>query len=64
MGTENVDRTYIQCLNCGHIYTIDRTISFEFSIIKFCCPKCMYAKGLNCGHSEDDVIELKDYFLD
>lgn len=63
MGTENKDKTYIQCLNCGHIYTIDQVISFEFSIIKSYCPKCGYIKGLNCGHSEDDVAELKDYFL-
>ena len=63
MRMESVDKTYIQCLSCGHIYTIDRTISFEFSIIKSYCPNCEHTKGLNCGHSEDDVAELKDYFI-
>lgn len=63
MNTESKDRTYIQCLNCGHIYIVDRVISFEKSIINSCCPKCEYECGLHCGHNEDDVYELKDPYL-
>ena len=62
MGTEK-EKTYIQCLGCGHIYTVDRTISFEFSIINSHCPKCDGRRGLHCGHNEEDLYELQDPYL-
>ena len=58
------EKTYVQCLNCGHIHTIEREISMSISIVKSYCPRCEYEKGLNCGYNEMDVMELKDYFLD
>ena len=58
------ERTFVQCLNCGHIHIIERRIPMERSIIRSCCPKCEWGKGLNCGYNEDDLRELQDYFLD
>lgn len=63
MGSEK-ERTYIQCMNCGHTYIIDRKIPMSVSVINSYCTRCGNKKGLNCGYSEDDVMELKDYFLD
>lgn len=58
------DKTYIQCLNCGYIHIIDRKIPMSVSVINSYCTRCGNKKGLNCGYSEIDVIELQDYFLD
>ena len=63
MGTDK-EKTWLQCMNCGHIYIIDRNISIEKSIVKASCPECEYMKALNCGHSENDVLELYDPYLD
>lgn len=56
--------SYIQCLNCGEIYTLKRKIPIGISIVKSECPRCKHSKGLNCGHNEMDVMELKDPYLD
>ena len=58
------EKTYIQCLNCGNIHIVDRKIPMSISIVRSWCPRCEYEKGLNCGYSEMDVIELKSYDLD
>lgn len=63
MSTER-EQTYVQCINCGHIHTVDRKIPMSVSILKSYCEHCGYGKGLNCGYNEMDVMELKDYFLD
>ena len=57
-------RTYIQCLNCGHIHIVERKISMEISIARSWCPRCEYTKGLNCGYSEMDLMELRDPYLE
>lgn len=61
-GKEN--GSYIQCLNCGKIYTMGRKIPISVSIVKSECPMCKHIKGLNCGYNETDVLELKDWTLD
>ena len=58
------DRTYVQCLNCGHIYIVERKMPISISVVKSECPKCEWSKGLNCGYNEMDVMELKDPYLD
>ena len=58
------EKTWIQCLNCGHIHTVERKIPISISVIKVECPKCEWEKGLNCGYNEMDVMELKDPYLD
>lgn len=58
------DRSYIQCLNCGNIYIVERKIPMSDAIVKMICPACNHNRGLHCGYNEDDVSELKDYFLD
>lgn len=58
------DRTYVQCLNCGHIHTIERKIPMSISVVKSWCPRCEWEKGLNCGYDEMDVMELQDPYLD
>ena len=63
MGTEK-ERTYVQCLNCGRVHMVERKIPMSISVVRSHCEWCGYGKGLNCGYSEMDVMELKDYFLD
>ena len=61
---ENKERTYLQCLHCGHIHTIERKIPMEKSVVRLYCPMCEYEKSLNCGYNEDDLAELRDPCLD
>lgn len=63
MSTEK-EKTYVQCLNCGHIHIVERKISMERSIVNSRCERCGHGRALNCGYSEDDVAELRDTFLD
>lgn len=56
--------TYVQCQCCGHIYQIASKISIEDSIIQSECPRCGDLVGLNCGHTEMDVMEFKNPYLD
>ena len=63
MSTEK-DRTWLQCTNCGNIHIVERKIPMEKSIVNSYCEQCGYKRALNCGYSEDDAAELKDYFLD
>ena len=63
MSTEK-DRTYVQCLNCGQIHIVERKIPMERTIVNSYCKKCECGRALNCGYNEDDVDELRDYFLD
>ena len=58
------DHTFVQCTSCGHIHIVERKISMERAIIKLYCPRCGHGKALNCGYVEDDVVELKDPYLD
>lgn len=57
------ERTWLQCTNCGHIHIVERKIPIEKAIVRSYCQKCENERALNCGHSEDDVVELQDYFL-
>lgn len=63
MNTER-EKTYVQCLNCGHIHVVERKVPMSVAIVKSYCDRCGYSTGLNCGYNDIDVIELKDYFLD
>ena len=63
MGIEK-ERTWLQCTNCGRIHIVERVIPFDVAIVRSCCEQCGNMHALNCGHSEDDVSELQDYFLD
>ena len=63
MNTEK-ENTYVQCLNCGHIHIVNKKIPIKISVVRSYCPRCEWEKGLNCGYSETDVMELKDYYLD
>lgn len=58
------EKTWLQCLNCGRIYIVDRVIPIERSIVNSHCKRCGNKKALNCGYNEDDVAELQNYFLD
>jgi len=63
VGSEK-ERTYVQCLNCGHIHIVERKIPMSVSVVRSYCQRCEYGKGLNCGYNEMDVMELKDPYLD
>ena len=58
------DRTWLQCTNCGHIHIVERVIPMERAIVTSYCERCGCERALNCGYSEDDVVELQDPFLD
>lgn len=58
------DRTWLQCTNCGRIHIVEYKIPIGRAIVNSYCERCGNGKALNCGHSEDDVTELQDYFLD
>ena len=64
VNTERKELTYVQCMNCGHIYTVDHTIPIKKTIVDLECPRCEWGRALNCGYNDLDVYELKDYFLD
>ena len=64
MYVEEREKTWVQCTNCGHIYTIDDIIPMEKAIINSTCRKCEHERALNCGYSETDCEELKDPYLD
>ena len=63
VGTRK-EKTWIQCLNCGHIYIVERKIPISVSVVKSECPKCEWSKGLNCGNKEEDVYYFYDPGLD
>ena len=63
MGTRK-EKSFVQCLNCGHIHVVEYKIPISVSVVKLECPKCEWSKGLNCGYNEMDVMELKDPYLD
>lgn len=58
------DGSYVQCLNCGKIYIIERNISIDISIVKSECPRCHYGRGLNCGNDKDEIYYFYDSSLD
>ena len=58
------EKTWVQCLNCGHIHMVEWKIPINISVVKVECPKCEWLKGLNCGYNETDIMELKDPYLD
>jgi len=58
------EKTWVQCLNCGHIYIIERKIPMSISVVRSWCPRGGWEKGLNCGDDELDLMELKDPYLD
>lgn len=58
------EKTWVQCLSCGHMHMVERKVPISISVVKVECPKCEWEKGLNCGYNEMDVMELKDPYLD
>jgi hypothetical protein len=58
------DGNYIQCMNCGKIYVMERKVPISISIVKSECPKCKYGRGLNCGDKEEDIYYFYDNTLD
>lgn len=63
VGTDK-EKTIIQCLNCGHIYIIERKLPIRLSIINSECTRCGYQRGLNCGNKEEDIYYFYDPGLD
>jgi transcription elongation factor Elf1 len=57
------EKTYVQCLNCGHIHIVEQRIPMSVSVVRSWCPRCEWNKALNCGYDDMDVAELKDYYL-
>ena len=64
MDCKEKESSYVQCLNCGIIYTIERKLPISVSIVRSECPNCQHHKGLHCGYDELDVLLFKDWTLD
>lgn len=64
MDLKSINRTYIQCRSCGNIYQVNYKISIDKTIVPLVCPRCGHNRGLNCGYSDLDIMELKDVCLD
>ena len=58
------EKTWIQCTECGEIYTIDRSVSIEKMYVASVCPRCGNKRGLNCGHNKDDLYLFMNVNLD
>lgn len=58
------EKSFVQCLNCGHMHIVERQIPISVSVVKSECPKCDWPKGLNCGNKEEDVYYFYDPGLD
>ena len=56
--------SYIQCLSCGYVYVTERKVPISASVVKSCCPRCGWNKGLNCGDKEEDIYYFYDPCLD
>lgn len=56
--------SWIQCQCCGHVYTIQKEISIDISIIESKCPKCWYKIGLNCGDKKEDLYLFMNENID
>lgn len=58
---------YIQCLNCGKIYTIPKRIGIDvlyINVMDYPCPCCDNYKGLNVGKDLTDIYFFYDSNLD
>jgi predicted nucleic acid-binding Zn-ribbon protein len=64
VNTRKEDGSYIQCLNCGEIYSMERNIPISVSVVKSHCPKCGWNKGLNCGDKKEDIYYFYDPVMD
>ena len=64
MNTRKEDCSYIQCLNCGSVYIVERKIPISVSVVKSKCPRCSWNKGLNCGDKEEDIYYFYDPVMD
>lgn len=50
-----MDKTYLQCQYCGHIYTVEHLVDSEALYIQSYCPKCGNTTALNLGPNADDI---------
>lgn len=65
MNTDLERKTcWIQCRECGTVYTIPRKVQIEEAFIKANCPRCGITTGLNLGDNEDDIYLYMDINMD
>lgn len=64
MGTSKSRGTFIQCQNCGHIYTTEDRIPIDEMYVASICPRCDWERGLNCGSDENDICLYRDINVD
>jgi Zn finger protein HypA/HybF involved in hydrogenase expression len=65
MSTDLKRKTcWVQCRECGIVYTTTRKIPVEEIFVKTNCPKCGSAMGLNLGDNEDDIYLYMDINMD
>ena len=64
MWEERTEVALVQCMDCGHIYQIHKTLSSDAFIIESWCPGCECTKAINCGDNINDIYLYMDINID
>ena len=64
MSAEKEKETWVQCTECGKVYSIYRSIPIERMYVACFCPRCEHTKGLNLGDSVEDKYLYMDINMD
>lgn len=55
---------WLQCVSCGKIHFIAKSMPIEKLYITAACPQCGNNKAINCGDKEDNIVLYADPYLD
>ena len=64
MREQGRHRTFVQCQNCGNLYTFPHIVAIDKMYISSYCPECGATTALNLGNNEGDRYELYDVNID
>ena len=57
-------KTYLQCCNCGKVYSVERKYQESDLYVHNYCPCCGENKAINLGTERDDIYKYMDTTLD
>ena len=57
-------KTYLQCCNCGEVYSVQCDYNNESLYVYSYCPCCEGIKAINLGMDRDDIYRYIDTTLD
>lgn len=65
MKAKSGQKTWVQCTQCGKVYSISQRVPVSELYVESECPKCGYEDmALNCGDNEDDIYLYYDPYMD